>query len=175
MVMVFINMATLQLAPISKKEIKIQWQTKLGKLVTDRKETIIIKGVNSVLDSSGKSSVPSCGKDKQWCAVNSAILKHLRDDIQIPSRKLKYKGSIDDIIGTYRNDKKKKDKKKLDLASKIKNKDNPKALKKSSIKDERTLDAYLKYWHIEIQRPKQQPFGSINDLYVARRPSKFKF
>ena len=168
-------MATLAL---KKKEIKINWETNINGLKTVHKETIIIKGVNSVIDPDGKSKVPECkskGKASSWCAVNSAILKHLRDKIQVPSRKLRYKGSIDDIIDTYRSDSKKKDKKKLDLASKIKNKDIPKALKKSSIKDERTLDAYLKYWHIEIQRPKQTPFGSIKDLYIARKPSKFKF
>ena len=162
-------MATLKVAPISKKEIKMQWQTKLGKLVTDHKETIIIKGVDSVIDSSGKSNVPPCeseGKTSSWCAVNSAILKHLRDKIQVPK-------NIDQIIGTYRNDNKKKDRKKLELATRILN--NRKAPKKSSIKNEASLDAYLKYWHIEIQRPEQKPFGSIKDLYVARKPSKFKF
>ena len=171
-------MATLQVAPISKKEIKINWETNINGLKTVHNETIIIKGVNSVLDSSGNSKVPECkstGRASSWCAVNSAILKHLRDKIQVPSRKLRYKGSIDDIIGTYRSDRKKKDKKKLDLASKIKNKDIPKALKKSSIKDERTLDAYLKYWHIEIQRPGQDAFKKIQNLYIARKPSKFKF
>lgn len=162
-------MATLKLAPISKKNIKIEWTTKLKKLVTKHKETIIIKGVDSVLDSSGKSKVPECkskGKASSWCAVNSAILKHLRDKIQVPK-------NIDQIIGTYRNDKKKKDRKKLELATRILN--NQKAPKKSSIKDEASLDAYLKYWHIEIQRPGQPAFTQIKNLYVARKPSKFKF
>ena len=167
-------MATLAL---KKKEIKINWETNINGLKTVHKETIIIKGVNSVIDPDGKSKVPECkskGKASSWCAVNSSILKHLRDKIQVPSRNLGYKGSIQDIIGTYRNDDKKKDKKKLQLATRILN--NQKAPKKSSIKNEDSLDAYLKYWHIEIQRPKQKkPFGSIKDLYIARKPSKFKF
>ena len=164
-------MATLKVAPISKKKIKIEWTTNINGLKTVHIETIIIKGVDSILDSKGNIPVPECkseGKASSWCAVNSTILKHLRDKIQVPK-------NIDQIIGTYTNDKKKKDRKKLELATRIKNKDIPKALKKSSIKDERTLDAYLKYWHIEIQRPKQKPFESIKDLYVARNPSKFKF
>ena len=164
-------MATLKVAPISKKKIKIEWTTNINGLKTVHIETINIKGVDSILDSKGNIPVPECkseGKASSWCAVNSTILKHLRDKIQVPK-------NIDQIIGTYTNDKKKKDRKKLELATRIKNKDIPKALKKSSIKDERTLDAYLKYWHIEIQRPKQKPFESIKDLYVARKPSKFKF
>ena len=116
-------MATLKVAPISKKEIQINWKTNINGLKTVHKETIIIKGVDSILDSKGNIPVPECkseGKASSWCAVNSTILKHLRDKIQVPK-------NIDQIIGTYTNDDKKADKTKLQLARRIKNKDIPKA------------------------------------------------
>ena len=103
-------MATLKVAPISKKKIKIEWTTNINGLKTVHIETIIIKGVDSILDSKGNIPVPECkseGKASSWCAVNSTILKHLRDKIQVPK-------NIDQIIGTYTNDKKKKDRKKID-------------------------------------------------------------
>lgn len=154
------------------RTVDVKYKTILKKVETKHTTTLTITGPDFVVatngDSGGRKTCEN-GVNRQWCAIDNAILKSLKKNIK--------PGNIVQIITNLKAEIKSKKltpetKKKKEAELKLAINIQKKNLKKTSIKNQTSLDAYLLYYGITVVAKNEK--GNSVKVNIPTY-SKFKF